>query len=120
MTRNRASAKAAGARFERVIADYLANELDEFIDRKVRRGRLDCGDIGGVRVRKQRLVVEVKDCARTDLPGWVREAQTEAANDGAVAGVVVSKRHGVGDPSQQWVHLTVGDLVAILKAARDV
>lgn len=120
MPRTRASAKQAGARFERVIADYLAVELDDFIDRKVRTGAKDTGDIGGVRVRSRRLVIEAKDCARTDLPGWTREAQIEAINDGAVAGVVVSKRHGNAKPGDQWVHCTVDDLIAILKAARDV
>lgn len=119
MTRNRASAKAAGARFERSIADGLAKALDDDrIDRRVKTGAKDRGDIGGVRIHGQRLVLELKDCARLDLPGWTREAQLEAGNDDALAGVVVSKRRGTTDPLEQWVHMTVADLVALISGER--
>ncbi len=119
MTRNRKSAKAAGARFERQIADYLAQALeDDRIDRRVKNGACDRGDIGGVRLHGQRVVLEVKDCSRLALPEWTREAQIEAGNDDALVGLVVHKRHGVGDPLQQWVTCTLGDLVAILTGQR--
>ena len=115
MARNRRSAKAAGSRFERCIADYLRVALDnEFIDRKPRGGAFDAGDIGGVRIHGQRLVVECKDCATVSLPQWVREAQIEAIHDRALAGVVVHKRRGTSDPAQQWVSMTVADLAAIV------
>lgn len=115
MSRTRASAKQAGARFERQIADALAEALaDDRIDRRVKTGSKDRGDIAGVRIHGQRVVLEVKDCARMDLPAWTREAHTEAGNDDAMIGVVVHKRHGVGDPMQQWVSMTVADLVAII------
>lgn len=115
MTRNRRSAKAAGARFERIIADFLKVALDnEYIDRKVRTGSLDTGDIGGVRAHGQRVAVECKDTARIDLPAWTKEAHVEAVNDRALVGVVIHKRHGVGDPGQQWVSMTVNDFVALI------
>lgn len=47
--RNHRSAKKAGTRFERSVADYLAATLDDRIDRRVKAGNKDCGDIGGVR-----------------------------------------------------------------------
>jgi hypothetical protein len=115
MSRSRASAKAAGARFEREVSDYLAMALDDDrIDRRVKSGSKDRGDIGGVRVHGQRVVVEVKNCARTDLPSWTKEAHLEAGNDDALVGVVISKRHGVGHPGDQWVHCTVDDFVALM------
>jgi len=115
MSRTRASAKQAGARFESKISEFLAMALDDDrIERRRLSGRGDRGDIGGVRTRGQRVVVEVKNCARTDLAGWISEAHVEAGNDDALCGVVVSKRHGVGDPSEQWVHMTLSDLVALL------
>ena len=115
MTRNRVSAKAAGAKAEREVAEYLAAALDDDrIERRVRNGNRDRGDIGGVRVRGERLVVEVKNCARTDLAGWIAEAQVEAGNDDAVAGIVVAKRKGTTDVSRWYVHMTVAELVAIL------
>ncbi|WP_276044220.1 hypothetical protein [Mycolicibacillus parakoreensis] len=49
-----------------------------------------------------------------DLPAWTREAQLEAGNDDALVGVVVHKRCRVGDPMQQWVSMTLADLVALL------
>jgi hypothetical protein len=119
MARSRTSARAAGARFERAIADYLAGTLeDDRVDRRVKTGAKDRGDISGVRAHGQRLVLEVKDCARTDLPGWTTEAHTEAGNDDALVGVVVHKRHGVGDPGRQWVSMTVDDLAALITGQR--
>lgn len=118
MARNRASARAAGTRFERMIADHLAQTLDDRIDRRVKTGAKDCGDIGGVRIHGQRIVLEAKDCARMDLPAWTREAQAEAINDDALVGVVIHKRRGVGDPGEQWVSMTVTDLVALIRGRR--
>ena len=116
MSRSRASARAAGARFERQIADWLAQNLDDRIDRKARTGSKDRGDIGGIRHRGQRVVLELKDTARTDLAGWIREAHLEAGNDDAAVGLVVAKRRGTADPAQQWVHMTLADLAWLLGA----
>lgn len=119
MTRSRRSAKQAGSATERAVADYLAQSLgDDRIDRRVKTGAKDRGDIGGVRVHGQRLVVEVKDCARQDLPGWTTQAHVEAGNDDALVGVVVSKRRGTTDPGRFWVHMTLDDLCALISGER--
>lgn len=118
MSRNRRSARDAGARLERAVADYLAAHVDDRIDRRVRNGAKDRGDIAGLRHMGQRVVVEVKDCARTDLAGWATEAEVERGNDDAVSGLVVHKRHGRGDPGDQWVTCTLRDLVALLTGVR--
>lgn len=119
MTRTRASAKAAGTRFESLITAHLARVLDDDrIERRARTGGKDRGDVGGVRVHGQRLVIEAKDCARMDLPGWTREAQLEAAHDDALVGVVVAKRRGNGNPGEQWVFCTVDDLLALITGQR--
>lgn len=119
MTRNRRSAKAAGSHFERIIADHLAAVLDDDrIDRRVTTGAKDRGDISGIRVHGQRLVIECKDCAVLSLPAWVAEAHTEAGNDDALLGVVVHKRRGTADPGRQWVAMTVDDLAALIDGAR--
>lgn len=118
-SRSRRSAKAAGTRFETAIAAALAIALDDDrIERRARNGAKDRGDISGVRLHSQRVAIEVKDCARLDLPGWTAEAHAEAGNDDALVGLVVHKRRGVADPLQQWVTCTVGDLVAILTGQR--
>lgn len=114
MTRTRASAKAAGSKFERDIADHLAKLVDDRIDRRVKTGAKDRGDIGGVRVHGQRLVLECKNTTRITLGTWISEAHAEAGNDDALAGVIVHKRHGKGQPGDQWVTMTVNDLIAIM------
>lgn len=114
MARSRASAKAAGSKFERDIADHLAEHVDDRIDRRVKTGAKDRGDIGGVRVHGQRLVLECKNTTRINLGTWITEAHTEAGNDDALAGVIVHKRHGKGKPGDQWVTMTVDDLIAIM------
>lgn len=115
MGRSRKSAKDAGARFEREIADYLAQVLDDDrVDRMVRRGADDRGDITGVRVHSKPLAIECKNVTKMSLPEWVDEAHREAGNADALAGVVVSKRHGVADSGSQWVHMELRDLVALI------
>lgn len=114
MTRTRASAKAAGSKFERDIADHLAKTVDDRIDRRVKTGAKDRGDIGGVRVHGQRLVLECKNTMRINLGTWITEAHAEAGNDDALAGVIVHKRHGKGKPGDQWVTMTVNDLIALM------
>lgn len=115
MTRTRRSARQAGTRFEGIIAAALRYALnDDRIERRARNGAKDRGDIGGVRCHGQRVVIECKDTARLALPQWTDEARTEAGNDDALVGVVVHKRHGVADPLQQWVSMTLADLVALL------
>lgn len=116
MTRNRASAKAAGARMERLVANYLAWELkDDRVDRRVKTGAKDRGDITGLRTPLgARLVVEVKDTAVLNLSGWLREATVEAGNDDAPHGVVVHKRRGHAAPADQYVLMDLETLAWLI------
>lgn len=109
MTRNRASAKKAGSAFERSVADYLAAEVDDRIDRRAKTGAQDRGDIGGLRtLLGDRIAVECKDYGGVyHVSEWLREAETERGNDDAALGVVVAKRRGVTDPAQQVVFMTL-------------
>ena len=116
MTRNRASAKKAGTSFERAQADWLALRLnDDRIDRRVKTGTKDRGDIGGVRVPGGRVVIECKNTARLELPAWLREAETERRNDDAVVGVVMHKRRGVTAPDQQYVTMTAETFARLIE-----
>lgn len=114
MTRNRRSARQAGSRFEREVADYLADKVDDRIDRRVKTGARDKGDIGGLRHMGQRVVIECKNTSRTNLGTWMNEAHTAMGNDDAGAAVVIHKRHGKGQPGDQWVTTTLDDLIALL------
>jgi hypothetical protein len=120
VTRNRASAKAAGSRMERLVADYLAEHVDDRVDRRVKNGAKDKGDIGGLRHMGGRVVVEVKDYGgRLQAGPWLGEAETERGNDDALAGLVVAKRARHAAPEDQVVLLTLGELVALLTGNRD-
>ncbi|RJU01993.1 hypothetical protein D6T65_05070 [Arthrobacter frigidicola] len=116
MTRSRASAKAAGASFERLVADAFVAGGFRFADRRVKTGAKDTGDVGGVHLGEHRVVVEAKDYGgRLEPSTWLREAAVEAENDGALLGVVVAKRRGTRAPEDQYVLMTLGDLIALLK-----
>ena len=120
MSRSRASAKAAGARMERIVADCLSHHVDDRVDRRVKTGAADKGDIGGVRTHTgARVVIEVKDYGgRYQIGPWLDEAETERINDNAAAGVVIAKRRGVTDPLQQVCFMSVADLIALITGSR--
>lgn len=118
MARNRRSARQAGSRFERQIADHLATHVDDRIDRRVKTGAKDRGDIAGLRHHGHRIAIECKNTTRTNLAGWIAEAHTAAGNDDALIGIVAHKRHGRGYAGDQWVTMTVDDLIALLTLTR--
>ncbi|MGN8024723.1 hypothetical protein [Microbacterium sp. 22242] len=119
--RNRTSAKKAGSGFERAQADWLAERLaDDRIDRRVKTGSKDRGDIAGVRtIRGGRVVIECKNVAKVDLPGWLREAETERENDDAAIGVVMHKKRGTSDPAAQYVTMDAETFVRLLEGGFD-
>lgn len=107
-----------GASFERLIADYLGARTDSpYIDRRVKTGAADKGDIANFYVGSHKVVVECKNLKRTDLAQGLTEAQKEAVNDGALAGIYVKKRRGKGKAEDQYAILTLGDLMTLLEAA---
>lgn len=121
MTRNRASAKKAGSSFERLVADYLRYRLeDDGIDRQVKTGSKDTGDIRGVKtIRGGRVVVECKNTSRDNLPLWMREAEIERGNADAVIGVVAHKRHGSAKAEDQYVTMSLAAFALLLEGGPD-
>jgi hypothetical protein len=119
-SRSRASAKAAGTRFEREQADCLAEQLgDDRIDRAPLRGAKDRGDLMNVRLPgNQRLTIECKNERPVRLGVGMTEAEAERVNDGGLAAALFHKRHGRGDPLDQYVTMTVRDLLAIITGTR--
>lgn len=119
MSRNRASAKKAGTQMETLVAKYLAEHLDDRIERRRLAGSKDRGDVAGLRHMGQRIAVEVKNTSRINLAAWAQEAEIARGNDDAGVAMVVHKRHGKGQPQDQWVTMTLGDFVALLTGNRD-
>lgn len=117
--RNRQSAKKAGTTFERQVADYLAQHVDDRIDRRAKTGSKDRGDITGLRHLGERIVLECKNTSRLNLADWMKQAEIERGNDDALAGLIVHKRHGKANPADQWVTTTLRELTALLNGHRE-
>lgn len=118
--RSRASAKAAGTRFETSIGTYLHEHVSSFIERRRQGGSTDRGDLAGIRtVGGHRVVLEAKDYGGRMLAGpWCNEAELERGNDDALVGVVAVKRRGTTHPGDQFILMTVDDFAALLTGVR--
>jgi len=116
MSRNRASAKAAGSSQEKLVAETLADLLnDDRIERRSKNGSKDRGDITGVKtIRGGRVVIEVKNTSRDNLPAWIAEAEVERGNDDALIGVVAHKKHGSAQGGEQYVSMTLATFASLL------
>jgi hypothetical protein len=119
VTRSRASAKKAGSAFETLVANYLAERVDDRIERCTRNGSKDRGDVSGLRHKTGRVVVECKDFGGQLRVGeWLAATDLERLTDDAVAGLVVAKRQGTTNPADQIVLMPLADLVALLTGER--
>ena len=135
-SRNRNSAKRAGAAFEIRQAEYLSAALDnEYISRQDKNGGKDLGDIayvghermgvGGKADPENRtpILMEAKNTSSINLTGAMREAHAEAQNyqdkyhTKDPLPVVLHKRHGVAAAAQQWVTMEVETFVRLLRIA---
>jgi len=104
---------------ETMVANFLAAHVDDRIERRRLTGSRDRGDLSGVRHMGQRVVVEVKDYGGRILAGpWLREAETARGHDDAGVGLVVAKRRGTTDPGDQFVLMTLRDLVSLMTGFR--
>ena len=115
MTRSRATAKQAGSLWEKKVAEYLDSRLSVDVERRARNGAKDRGDINGVKAFGERVVIECKDVAKTNISGWLTEAEVERENDSAAIGVVAAKRRGKGDPADGVVMMTLATFAWLLE-----
>lgn len=110
-----------GSSFERLMADCFKKYVSKYIDRKVKTGVKDTGDLTNMETPGggSPIVVECKNVAKTNLGGWANEAEVERQNHrDAIAGIVIHKRKGKGQALDQWVTMTVRDFIAILTDVR--
>lgn len=112
--------KQKGTAFESLVRDYLQQAWSPIVERMPLSGNADRGDLSNFRVgtKQQHLIAfELKNRTQMSLSQWVREAQEEAMNYDAVAGVVCHKRKGKGAAGEQFVTMTLEDFLTILHAA---
>ena len=120
MARSRKSAKQAGATFERQTADALRDYVDDRIDRKVRTGAKDQGDIANLRsAHDLKVTVEAKNYGgRFEVGAWLKEVETERENAGDDLGIVIAKRRGTTDPLDQVCFMDVRTLIGLITGTR--
>lgn len=113
-------ASRKGASFERLVADYMAAELGQPIDRRVKHGSKDKGDIAGFTIGGFDCVVECKNKKRMELFEWLDEAERERINAEASFGLVTHHRRGCGKAriGDSYVSMTLDTLLDIARACR--
>lgn len=115
--------KQKGTAFEVQVADYLSCVLgDDRIERRTLGGANDRGDIAGCSIRGGRVVIECKNCKRSELAKWMDEAEMERGNDGAEFAFVVHKRKGCGAANMGRTYATTDleTLAALMVGRRDL
>ena len=113
MSRNRASAKAAGRSWERDICAYLVKHGWPHAERRRLAGTADKGDVAGI----PGLVIEAKNTKSHDLATAVDEANAERDNAGAAYGVAWIKRRGKSDAGKGYVVMDGDTFTALLREA---
>ena len=117
--------KQRGTAFETAVVRYLRHTFkDDRIDRMPLHGKRDVGDVSGIYRAGKRVVIECKSYSGRDrMAQWLTEAELERGNADALAGVVVSKRRGVGISTrygmgQQLVTMTLQDFASLIAGER--
>ncbi|WP_242594542.1 hypothetical protein [Streptomyces sp. GB4-14] len=105
------ASKRKGTAAESAVVDFLRTSGFSQAERRTLGGAKDRGDIAGI----PGVVIEVKNCARQELPAWVAEAETERDNDRATLGVVWHKRRGTTDPGRWFVTMSGQQFAALLR-----
>jgi Holliday junction resolvase len=80
-----------GIRYEREIVAYLQTHGYPHAERKL-AGKDD--DTGDINAGPPNITLELKDCKKHDLSGWLEEAKREAHNAGNRFAAVVIRRRG--------------------------
>jgi hypothetical protein len=93
--------KAKGTLLESKVVNYLRARLgdsEQTIHREVLHGTKDQGDITGLRIHGQPVVLECKNYSTYAgrLKEWMQEGRTEAGNADAPYWFVVFKQKGLG------------------------
>lgn len=84
--------KQKGTRFESQVVAYLKDHGYSLAERRAPNGKLDRGDIGGVRG----WTLELKNCKQMTLGPWLKEAGRESDNAGTTRYAVVHKQRERG------------------------
>lgn len=105
------ASKQKGTAAETAVVRYLQAHGFPYAERRTLAGVNDRGDIAGL----PGVVLEVKNCKRTELAGWLDELEVEMSNAGAYIGACIHKRRGTTDPGKWFATLPFSVLVDLLR-----
>jgi hypothetical protein len=118
--------KAKGTRHESAVRDFLnaylaahagVDEIPSWDARHVRRvAQMGAKDVGDMHAYP--FVLEAKDTAKHDLPGFIAQANDEAKNAGFPFGVAVIKRRSAG-VGRSYVCMDLDTFAAVLVKIRE-
>lgn len=106
-------AKAKGTAAETAVVKFLRDNGFPYAERRALHGTVDKGDITGCGP----VVFEVKNHAKMDLAGWIKELETETVNAEANVGAVVAKKRGTTNPGDWYAVMPFEWFVWLLKEA---
>ena len=106
-------AKQKGTAAETAVVKFLRDNGFPHAERRALHGTVDKGDITGCGP----VVFEVKNHAKMDLAGWIKELESETVNAKADTGVVVAKKRGTTNPAEWYAVLPFEWFVKLLKEA---
>ena len=112
-----------GTKFETGAVNHGNKRLGgDGLYRAALSGNADKGDVHGLHIHGKKVVVECKDEGRYDIPGWLREAETERGNADAEYGVCLFHLKGVGPKrfGENAVVMTYDTLLAIAAGGFDM
>jgi len=106
-------AKQKGTAAETAVVKYLREHGFPYAERRALHGTADKGDITGCGP----IVFEVKNHAKLDLAGWIKELEAEMVNADVQVGAVIAKKRGTTNVGDWYAVLPVRVLVELLKEA---
>jgi hypothetical protein len=105
--------KAKGTWWETACVNWLSERIAG-VRRKVLAGATDKGDVTW---GSEPIVIECKNVVTLSVPAWIREAETEATNNGSAYGVVMYKVRGKGQVADAVVAMSPETFVRLIKEA---
>lgn len=105
--------KRKGSQAERDVVKFLQVRGWIYAERRLAGDINDRGDVAGV----NGVCIEIKNHAKMDLAGWIKELEVEIKNAKADTGVVIHKRKGKSDVAEWYATMTVELYVELLKEA---
>jgi Holliday junction resolvase len=105
--------KRKGSQAERDVVKFLQVRGWIYAERRLAGDTNDRGDVAGV----NGVCIEIKNHAKMDLAGWIKELEVEIINAKADTGVVIHKRKGKSDVAEWYATMTVELYVELLKEA---